>query len=119
MGNHLRLHHGAIVVQMMKKADMCHLLTKMPPTTSSVVFDLTRSHEAGAVSVVYEMLEMLGNGYICSGKYDSQAVDLPKLNLIVFSNFAPDLSALSQDRGILKNINYLMLTVFTFRFVIK
>lgn len=98
MGNHLRLHHDAIVVQMMKKADMCHLLTKMPPTTSSVVFDLTRSHEAGAVSVVYEMLEMLGNGYICSGKYDSQAVDLPKLNLIVFSNFAPDLSALSQDR---------------------
>jgi hypothetical protein len=77
---------------------MCHLLSKMPPTTSSVVFDLTRSQEAGAVSVVYEMLEMLGNGYICSGKYDSQAVDLPKLNLIVFANFPPDLSALSQDR---------------------
>ncbi len=98
MGNHLRLHHSAVVCQMMKKADLCHLLTKMPVHTTSVVFDLTRSHEAGAVAVVYEMLEMLSNSYICSGKYDSCAIDLPKLNLVVFANFAPDLSAMSADR---------------------
>jgi hypothetical protein len=98
MGNHLRLHHSAVVCQMMKKADLCHLLTKMPVHTTCVVFDLTRSHEAGAVAVVYEMLEMLSNSYICSGKYDSCAIDLPKLNLVVFANFAPDLSAMSADR---------------------
>lgn len=98
MANHLRLHHNAVVCQMMKKADLCHLLSKMSMTTTSVVFDLTRSHEAGAVAVVYEILEMLGNSYICSGKYDSTALDLPPLNLIVFANFAPDSSALSRDR---------------------
>jgi hypothetical protein len=98
MANHLRLHHNAVVCQMMKKADLCHLLSKMSMTTTSVVFDLTRSHEAGAVAVVYEILEMLGNSYICSGKYDSTALDLPPLNLIVFANFPPDSTALSRDR---------------------
>jgi hypothetical protein len=104
MGNHLRLHHNAVVCQMMKKADLCHMLTKMPVHTTCVVFDLTRSHEAGAVAVVYEMLEMLGNGYICSGKYDSQAIDLPKLDLIVFANFQPDRTAMSEDRWIVNHI---------------
>ena len=104
MGNHLRLHHNAVVCQMMKKADLCHMLTKMPALTTCVVFDLTRSHEAGAVAVVYEMLEMLGNGYICSGKYDSQAIDLPKLNLIVFANFQPDRAAMSADRWMVNHI---------------
>ena len=104
MGNHLRLHHSAVVCQMMKKADLCHLLTKMQVHTTCVVFDLTRSHEAGAVAVVYEMLEMLGNGYICSGKYDSQAIDLPKLDLIVFANFQPDRTAMSEDRWMVNHI---------------
>jgi len=104
MANHLRMHHCAVVCQMMKKADLCHLLTKMKATTQSVIFDLTRSHEAGAVAVVYECLEMLGNGYICSGKYDSCAIDLPPLNLIVFANFRPDTSALSADRWDINHI---------------
>jgi hypothetical protein len=83
---------------MMKKADLLHMLTKTLPMKKCVVFDLTRSSEAGAVSVVYEVLEMLSNGYICSGKYDSQNLWIQPLHLIVFSNFAPDRSAMSEDR---------------------
>lgn len=98
MARHLALHCDAVVCQMMKKADLLHMLTKTIRTKRSVVFDLTRSSEAGAVSVVYEVLEMLSNGYICSGKYDSQNLWIQPLHLIVFANFEPDRSAMSEDR---------------------
>lgn len=99
MARHLVLHHDAVLVQLMKKADMLHLLTKMiRSTTRCVVFDLTRSSEAGSVTVVYECLEMLSNQFICSGKYDSQSLHIPLMHLIVFSNYEPDRSAMSADR---------------------
>jgi hypothetical protein len=98
MARHLALHCDAIVCQMMKKSDLLHMLSKTIATRKSVVFDLTRSCEAGAVSVVYEVLEMLSNGYICSGKYDSQNLWVGPLHLIVFANFEPDRSAMSEDR---------------------
>ena len=98
MARHLALHCEAVVCQMMKKADLLHMLTKTIRLKKCVVFDLTRSSEAGAVSVVYEVLEMLSNGYICSGKYDSQNLWIQPLHLIVFANFEPDRSAMSEDR---------------------
>ena len=99
MARHLVLHHDAVLVQLMKKADMLHLLTKqIRSTTRCVVFDLTRSSEAGSVTVIYETLEMLSNQFICSGKYDSQSLHIPLMHLIVFSNYEPDRSAMSADR---------------------
>lgn len=98
MARHLALHHNSVICQMMKKADLLHMLTKTLPTKKCVVFDLTRSSEDGAVSVVYEVLEMLSNGYICSGKYDSQNLWIQPLHLIVFANFEPDRSKMSADR---------------------
>lgn len=99
MARHLVLHHDAILMQLMKKSDMLHLLSKsIRSTTRCVVFDLTRSSEAGSVVVIYEVLEMLSNQYICSGKYDSQSLHIPLMHLIVFSNYAPDRSAMSADR---------------------
>ena len=98
MARYLALNNSSVTCQMMKKADLLHMLTKTLPMKKCVVFDLTRSSEAGAVSVVYEVLEMLSNGYICSGKYDSQNLWIQPLHLIVFSNFEPDRSAMSEDR---------------------
>jgi hypothetical protein len=98
MARHLALHCNSVICQMMKKSDLLHMLTKTLQGKKSVVFDLTRSSEAGAVSVVYEVLEMLSNGYICSGKYDSQNLWIQPLHLIVFANFEPDRSAMSEDR---------------------
>lgn len=99
MARHLVLHHDAVLVQLMKKSDMLHLLSKMiRSTTRCVVFDLTRSSEAGSVTVIYETLEMLSNQFICSGKYDSQSLHIPLMHLIVFSNYEPDRSAMSADR---------------------
>lgn len=87
-----------ILVQMMKKADMCHLLSKQLLTARGVMFDLTRSSEQGAVTVVYEVIEMLKSRYLCSGKYDSQGLNVQLLHVIVFANYEPDRSAWSEDR---------------------
>ena len=98
MARYLSLHCDAVVVTAMKKADMLHLLTKTLSGARCVCFDLTRTTEDGSVSVVYEVLEQLSNGFICSGKYDSTSLFLQPLHLIVFSNFAPDRSTMSADR---------------------
>ena len=98
MARHLALHHDFFVVQMMKKADMIHLLTKHISGLSGVVFDMTRSSEEGAVKVVYEVMEMLSDGYICSGKYDSTALRFTPLHIVCFANYAPDMAAMSLDR---------------------
>lgn len=83
---------------MMKKSDMCHLLSKQLLTARGVMFDLTRSSEQGAVNVVYEVIEMLKSRYLCSGKYDSQGLNVQLLHVIVFANYEPDRSAWSEDR---------------------
>lgn len=98
MARHLSLHHGFLVVQMMKKADMLHLVTQHIVGLPGVVFDLTRSSEQGAVNVVYEVAEMLADGYICSGKYHSSALRFMPVHIVCFANYAPDMAAMSQDR---------------------
>jgi len=98
MARYLALHCDSVVVQAMKKADLLHLLTKTLLGARCVVFDLTRTTEDGSVNVVYEVLEQLSNGYICSGKYDSTSLFVQPLHLICFANFAPDRSTMSADR---------------------
>ena len=98
MARYLALHHQAIVVGAMKKQDLLHAISKMITGKSTVVFDLTRSTEEGAVKVVYEVLEQLSNRVIFSGKYDSQTVWIPQVHLICFANFTPDRECMSADR---------------------
>jgi hypothetical protein len=105
MARHLALHCDGVIITAMKKADMLHLLTKSLSGARCVVFDLTRTTEEGSVAVVYEVLEQLSNGYICSGKYDSAHVWVQPLHLIVFANFAPDRTKMSEDRWDVHHIN--------------
>lgn len=98
MARYLALHHQAIIVRAMKKADMLHALSKTILDTKIVVFDLTRSTEAGAVEVVYEVIEQLLDQVISSGKYDSQTVWFDTVHIIVFANFEPNRGTMSLDR---------------------
>ena len=96
---HLMFHHDAIVVQLMKKDDMLHMLSKsITKKTRVIVFDLVRAAEHGEVDVVYEVIEMIKDQYLCSGKYDSTSKHLQKMHVIVFANFAPDTTMMSADR---------------------
>jgi len=98
MARYLVLHHQAVIVRSMKKADMLHWLSKTIGDSKIVVFDLTRSTEAGAVEVVYEVIEQILDENISSGKYDSQTVWFEKLHVLVFANFEPNRSTMSADR---------------------
>lgn len=98
MAQYLQVMKNAILLQPMKKSDMVHILSKTIHQSDIVIFDLTRSSEEGSVKVVYEVIEMIKNRHICSGKYDSDSFNFSKKHVIVFSNYAPDMSALSADR---------------------
>ena len=98
MARYLALHHQALIVRAMKKADMLHALSKDITTTNIVVFDLTRSTESGSVEVVYEVIEQLLDQIISSGKYDSQTIWFDKVHTLVFANFEPKRDTMSADR---------------------
>lgn len=60
-----------------------------------VFFDLSRSQSE---HVNYEVIESIKNGVMFSSKYDSRQKLFPPPHVIVFANFAPDFTKLSQDR---------------------
>jgi len=66
-----------------------------------VLFDLTRSIEG---RVNYSAMEALKNGMIFSGKYESKTKIFNPPHVMVFANFAPDLSAMSADRWKIVNL---------------
>lgn len=96
MAKYLSVVKDALVVTAMKKADLLYLIANARP--SLVIFDLSRTTEDGSVQVVYEVLESLNNGHICSGKYQSQSFYMAPPHAVVFANYAPDQSKLSADR---------------------
>ncbi|MBA7541137.1 hypothetical protein ES705_33444 [subsurface metagenome] len=98
MARYLALHHNALILGAMKKADMLHAITKTITNKTCVVFDLTRTTEDGSVAVVYEVMEQLHNRVIFSGKYDSQVLYIPLCHTVVFANYAPDRTTMSVDR---------------------
>lgn len=60
-----------------------------------VLLDIPR-HMEGYVN--YGVLEQLKNGLIYSGKYEGGVCLFDNVHVIVFANFAPDLTQFSQDR---------------------
>jgi hypothetical protein len=102
MSRYLAVTQDALILQSMKKADMIHLISK--GISKVCIFDLSRTSELGAVNVVYEVIELLHNGYVCSGKYDSKSFRFAPPHVFVFANFAPDQATLSADRWKITNI---------------
>jgi len=107
MSKYLQLTLNALVVQYMKKEDLLHVLCKsVMPSTKVVIFDLARTASlVDAETVIYEVLEMLKNGFISSGKYDSTTRFIQPLNVLVFANNEPDRTAMSADRRCIQEIN--------------
>lgn len=98
MCRYLQVLHGAVIIHVMKKADMIHLISKYIRDSSMVIFDLTKTCEGGSDKVVYEVAEQLKNGQICSGKYDSNIYVFKPPHVVCMANFPPDTSALIADR---------------------
>lgn len=65
------------------------------------LFDLPRSNEG---HIAYNALEQIKNGLINSSKYKGGFKMFDSPHVIVFANFKPELSELSSDRWIIKQI---------------
>ena len=96
---YMMVMHGVLVLKVMKKADMLHMIAgAIGSEFNGVIFDCCRTMEDGSINVVYEVVEMLKDGYICSGKYQSVGKVFKPPHVCVLANFAPDGSKLSVDR---------------------
>lgn len=80
-----------------KHADIFHAYSYEP----YVLFDWPRCAEE---TFPYGVVEAFKNGYFLSTKYESAPVSFPTPHVIVFANFMPDESKLSQDRWEIINI---------------
>lgn len=68
---------------------------------SIVIFDYTRDHQD---FVNYSMLEMFKDGMVTSSKYESVLKRCNCPHVIVFSNFEPDRTKMSEDRWKVTNL---------------
>lgn len=66
-----------------------------------VIFDYTRSAED---YISYEAIEAVKNGIFYNGKYESEMVVYDCPHVVVLANFRPDMSKLSADRWVLKEV---------------
>ena len=88
-----------VVLKVMKKADMLHILAQaIGSDFTGVIFDCCRTMEDGSINVVYEVVEMLKDGFFCSGKYQSAPYVFKPPHVVVLANFGPAEGKLSGDR---------------------
>jgi len=85
-----------------KKADLINLVFNNDmDECKCVIWDLPRST---GNSISYSTIESVKNGMVCNTKYETGVKCFNSPHIFVFSNCAPDTSALSADRWIIKNI---------------
>lgn len=94
---HLVLKHGALVVSGCGN-DVKFAISEFG-SPKTIVFDLPR----GAY-VDYRVLEEVKNGVFFSGKYESKACVYDYPHVLVFANFPPDQTKLSEDRWVIHEI---------------
>jgi hypothetical protein len=93
MVDYLLANKGAIVFTHGKMHDIAHAYNYQ----KVVCFDLARTQEE-KLDAVYMALECFKNGRMFSGKYESTTKTFEIPHVIVFANFAPDKTKLSEDR---------------------
>lgn len=78
-----------------KAGDVKYAIAQMPHKPKTVLWDVPRTMER---FVSYQGIEEVKNGIFFSGKYESGTVMFNTPHVIVFANFPPDRSKLSEDR---------------------
>ena len=91
MSEYLYLKYNAIVFETGKSADLAYMYDDQP----IIIFDLSRRQED---YINYNLIESFKNGRVQCPKYESCVKRFKKPHVIVFSNFEPDKTALSDDR---------------------
>jgi len=104
LAHHICMHNADACYCIGKVADMQYLLAealKKGIDYETVIMDFPRKAEQW---LNYDGLEMIKNGFFMSGKYESSMYTRNVKRVIVFSNFKPDIHALSEDRWDIREI---------------
>jgi len=108
MATYVSVLRNGLILEPGKKTDLAYIFSKK--TTGIVIFDLNRTtapdpeSKHSPMDVVYSLMESLKNGYLVSTKYDSSTIHFPCPHIVVFANWEPDTSKMSQDRWDIKQI---------------
>lgn len=92
--------YGAVFVNG-KGNDIKNYIAKTP-YAEVIIFGFARTTEN---TVSYEALESLKDGLFFSGKYDTEMVIRNPPHILVFANFIPNLSKLTNDRWSITNLS--------------
>jgi len=96
LANHLISNNGFLVFGNNKTADVA-----LAWNGENVIFDYSRSQQD---HINYGVIEDIKNGRIFSGKYQSCTKLYARPKVLVFANFLPDTSKMSEDRWNIKEI---------------
>lgn len=96
----MAFHHDAICVMGGAKKDILfHIINKTK--REIILIDIPRSQRN---KISFSAIEQLKNGHIFSEKYESKDLMFKPPHIVIFSNFPPDMSQLSEDRWQIMNI---------------
>lgn len=94
--------HGALYCCSGKYADLINLVFNMDmDACRCIIFDIPRNQ---GNKVSYSAIESIKNGLICNTKFETGTKVFNSPHILVLSNSAPDISALSMDRWNIKNL---------------
>jgi len=94
--------HDALYIDEGKKADLINIIFNADMDKHNViVIDVPRGNGNG---VSYKAIEEIKNGMICNTKYETGMKLFNSPHLLIFSNYEPDRSKLSEDRWVVKEI---------------
>lgn len=81
--------------------DILHQVVRASCDPTIIIFNLARSQEG---RLAYNALETVKDGLVQSGKYEGGMRMFKPPHVIVFSNWLPDMTALSADRWIIREL---------------
>lgn len=95
--------YNAVICGKGAYSDIMNIMFKANMSVSNlVVFDLPRNN---GNKISYSALEAIKNGLIVNTKYETGSKIFNPPHIIVFSNMMPDVSAMSMDRWVIKNLD--------------
>lgn len=98
---HLAIKYKASYVSGSSK-DIKYAIINSKPKPKIIIWDIPRTQEN---YISYEGIESVKNGIFFSGKYESGTCIFDIPHIIIFANFAPNTSTLSEDRWEIHNLN--------------
>jgi len=96
-------HHGAVYITEGKKNDIINIvyMACLNADPTIILVDIPRCNK----NVSYKVLEEIKNGIICNCKYETGCKLINPPHIVVFSNWAPDLTKFTKDRWQLYGIS--------------